>query len=56
MISFRPRHLRPLLISVPDISKHFALGMQYNGLYDAGPVVPIFKFYYSYSTTLLYKL
>jgi hypothetical protein len=38
-----------------DISKHFALGIKYSGLYDAGPVVPIFKFYYNYSTSLLYK-
>ncbi len=38
-----------------NISRHFALDMQYNGLFDAGPVVPIFKFYYSYSSTLLYK-
>jgi Protein of unknown function, DUF481 len=38
-----------------NISKHFALGMKYNALYDAGPVVPIFKFYYSYSNSLVYK-
>jgi len=38
-----------------EISKHFALGIKYNGLFDAGPVVPIFKFYYSYSTSLEYK-
>lgn len=52
---FQPRVSGVINFST-DISKHFALGMQYNGLYDAGPVVPIFKFYYSYSTTLLYKL
>ncbi|MEP7277976.1 MAG: hypothetical protein ABI813_04985 [Bacteroidota bacterium] len=38
-----------------EISKHFVLGIKYNGLYDAGPVVPLFKFYYNYSTGLEYK-
>ena len=38
-----------------NISRHFALGIQYNGLFDAGPVVPIFKFYYNYSTSLVYR-
>jgi Protein of unknown function, DUF481 len=38
-----------------NISKHFALDIKYNALYDAGPVVPIFKFYYSYSNSLVYK-
>jgi Protein of unknown function, DUF481 len=38
------------------VSKHFALGIKYNALYDLGPVVPIFKFYYSLSTSLAYKL
>ncbi|MEP6747183.1 MAG: hypothetical protein ABJB86_05640 [Bacteroidota bacterium] len=38
-----------------EISKHFALAIKYNGLFDAGPVVPIFKFYYNYSTGLMYK-
>ncbi len=51
--------LRPRISGVinfnTNVSKHFALGMQYNGLFDAGPVVPLFKFYYSYSSTLLYK-
>jgi hypothetical protein len=38
-----------------NVSKHFALGVKYNALYDAGPVVPIFKFYYSYSNSLVYQ-
>lgn len=38
-----------------DISKHFALAVKYNGLYDEGPVVPIFKFYYSFSNNLVYR-
>ncbi len=38
-----------------NISKHFVIGIKYNGLYDAGPVVPIFKFYYSYSNSIVYK-
>lgn len=51
--------LRPRISGVVNldvnVSKHFALGMKYSGLYDAGPVVPIFKFYYSYSNSLAYK-
>jgi hypothetical protein len=38
-----------------DVSKHFSLGILYSGLYDAKPVVPIFKFYYSFANTLMYK-
>lgn len=38
-----------------NVSKHFALGINYSGLYDAKPVVPIFKFYYSFSNSLAYK-
>jgi hypothetical protein len=38
-----------------EISKHFAFGVKYNGLFDAGPVVPIVKFYYNYSSSLVYK-
>ena len=37
------------------ISKHFAWGVRYSGLYDVEPVVPIFKFYYSLSNNLVYK-
>lgn len=38
-----------------NISKHFSWGVRYSGLYDAGPVVPIFKFYYNFSNSLVYK-
>jgi hypothetical protein len=38
------------------ISKHFSLGIKYNGLFDVKPVVPIGDFYYSLSTNLSYKL
>jgi hypothetical protein len=51
---FKPR-ISGVINFNTDISKHFALGVKYNGLYDAGPVVPIFKFYYNYATGLLYK-
>lgn len=37
------------------ISKHFSLGVMYTGLYDAKPVVPITKFYYSFANTLGYS-
>ncbi len=51
----RPR-ISGVINFTTDISKHFALGIQYNGLYDAGPVVPIVQFYYNYSSSLVYKL
>ncbi|MFT3936691.1 MAG: DUF481 domain-containing protein [Chitinophagaceae bacterium] len=51
---FKPRISGVVNFST-DISKHFALNVQYTGLFDAEPVVPIFKFYYNYSTGLLYK-
>lgn len=51
---FKPRVSGVINFST-DISKHFSLTLQYNGLYDAGPVVPIFQFYYNYSSSLLYK-
>jgi hypothetical protein len=38
-----------------SVSKHFSLGIAYNGLYDAKPVVPIFHYYYNLSTSLSYK-
>jgi hypothetical protein len=38
------------------ISKHFSLGLKYNGLYDVKPIVPLPNFYYSLSTNLSYKL
>lgn len=37
-----------------NISKHFALGLLYAGLYDAKPVVPITKFYYSFANSVRY--
>ena len=50
---FRPR-ISCVINFNTNISRHFALGVQYNGLFDAGPVVPIFKFYYNYSSSLLF--
>ena len=38
-----------------DISKHFTFNISFSGLYDAKPVVPIFKFYYSLSNAIVYK-
>jgi len=38
-----------------NISTHFSLGVAYNGLYDAKPVVPIFHYYYNLSTSVAYK-
>ncbi|MDE3248999.1 MAG: DUF481 domain-containing protein [Bacteroidota bacterium] len=51
---FRPR-ISGVVNFNTSMSKHFSLDMQYNGLFDAGPVVPIVSFYYSYSTTLGYR-
>ena len=39
-----------------DVSKHFAIGFKYGGIYDVQPVVPINKFYYTLSNNLIYKL
>jgi hypothetical protein len=52
---FRPRVSSFISYDVA-ISKHFALGIKYNGLYDVRPVVPIPNFYFSLSTNLSYKL
>jgi hypothetical protein len=52
---FEPRIASSLKFSV-DISHHFAFGINFQGLYDAKPVVPISSFYYSFSNSLLYKL
>lgn len=38
-----------------NISKHFAFGLLYTGLYDAKPVVPITRFYYSLANNLTFK-
>ncbi len=52
---FRPR-ISGVVSFDAAISKHFTLAIKYNALYDVGPVVPIFKFYYNLSTGLAYKL
>jgi len=51
---FKPR-ISGVINFDTQISKHFSLALKYSGLFDAGPVVPIFKFYYNYSTGLVYK-
>lgn len=51
---WRPRISGVVNLDV-TVSKHFSLGLHYSGLYDAGPVVPIFQFYYSFSNSLVYK-
>lgn len=51
---FKPR-ISGVISFDAAISKHFTLGIKYNALYDLGPVVPIFKFYYSFSTALAYQ-
>lgn len=38
-----------------DISRHFSFAVNFNGLYDAKPRVPIFNFYYNFSNNLVYK-
>lgn len=52
---FRPR-ISGVVSFDAVISKHFTLAIKYNALSDVGPVVHIFKFYYSLSTGLAYKL
>ena len=52
---FSPRVAGSVHLNI-DISHHFALGINFQGLYDAKPIVPIDRFYYSLSNSLLYKL
>jgi hypothetical protein len=52
---FEPRIATNLSFDV-DISKHFSLGLKYAGVYNSNPIVPIFKFYYSLSNSITYKL
>jgi hypothetical protein len=52
---FEPRIAGTLKFAV-DISHHFALAINFQGLYDAKPLVPISNFYYSFSNGLVYKL
>ncbi len=52
---FEPRISLRVNLDV-NVSKHFSLGIAYNGLYDAKPVVPIFHYYYyNLASTLAYK-
>jgi hypothetical protein len=52
---FEPRIATNLSFDV-NISTHFSLGLKYAGVYNSNPVVPIFKFYYSLSNSITYKL
>ncbi len=36
-------------------SKHFDLGFSFSSMYDSKPVVPIQKFYYNFSNSIVYK-
>ncbi|MBS1562790.1 MAG: DUF481 domain-containing protein [Bacteroidetes bacterium] len=51
---FKPRVSAAISFDI-NVSRHFAWGVRYTGLYDVEPVVPIFKFYYSFSNSLVYK-
>lgn len=51
---FSPRIATRLKFDI-DVSKHFTFNVSFNGLYDAKPVVPIFRFYYSLSNAIVYK-
>jgi hypothetical protein len=51
---FKPRISLKIDFDV-NVSKHFLLGIVYNGLYDVKPVVPIFHYYYNLASTLAYK-
>ena len=39
-----------------SFSKHFSFTINYNGIWDPKPVVPITKFYYSFSNGITYKI
>jgi len=52
---FSPR-LAPNIQWNVDAGKHLGFSINFNGMYDVNPVVPIPKFYFSISNSLYYKL
>ena len=53
--NFKPR-IAPHIQWNIDAGKHLGFSIAYSGLYDVQPVVPIRKFYYSLSNSILLKL
>lgn len=53
--SFKPR-IAPLFQWDVNAGKHLAFSINFSGLYDEAPVVPIDKFYYSLSNSIIFKL
>ena len=51
---FAPRVSAKISFDV-NTSKHFSFGIAYSGLYDVKPVVPIFHYYYTITSTFGYK-
>ncbi|MFP5040123.1 hypothetical protein [Parasediminibacterium sp. JCM 36343] len=52
---FQPRICTVGSFSV-DATKHFGISLTYSGIYDSKPIVPITKFYYTLSNSIVYKL
>jgi len=52
---FQPRIAIQFNLNV-EATKHLALGVNFSGLYDSKPIVPIPNFYYSLSNSLVVKL
>jgi len=50
---FKPRVATVFSLDI-DATKHFGLSLKYSGTYDAEPIVPITKFYYTLSNNLVY--
>ena len=53
--SFKPR-IAPNIQWNINAGKHFGFAVNFNGLYDVSPVIPIPNFYFSFSNSLFYKL
>lgn len=53
--SFKPR-IAPNVQWNISAGKHFGFSINFNGIYDIAPVVPISNFYYSLSNSISYKI
>ena len=52
---FKPRVSSVATFKI-NASKHFGIGLSFISLYDVTPIVPINRFYYSFSNSIVYKL
>jgi len=55
LMSFKPR-IAPSIQWNINAGKHVGFSINFNGIYDVSPVVPIPKFYFSLSNSIFFKL